>query len=109
MVLDSFREVEDQLSLLSHYADSAAADLMSVEASGRALDMATSRYRDGAVSYLEVVTAQTASLQAQRTALDLSIRRRRAAVQLVRALGGGWSVDRLNQVATANQGTVQVP
>jgi NodT family efflux transporter outer membrane factor (OMF) lipoprotein len=99
VVLDSFREVEDQLSLLSHYADAAAADGLAVEASGRALDMATSRYRDGAVSYLEVVTAQTTSLQAQRTALDLSTRQRRAAVQLVRALGGGWSVERYGQAA----------
>lgn len=101
VVLGSFQEVEDQLSLINHYAEAAEADRLAVDASSRALDMATSRYRDGAVSYLEVVTAQTTALQAQRTALELTTRQRRATVQLVRALGGGWSMEQLD-VATAS-------
>jgi outer membrane protein TolC len=54
-------------------------------------DFSTERYREGAVTYLEVVTSQTATLQTQRNSLDLDTRQRRASVQLIRALGGGWS------------------
>jgi NodT family efflux transporter outer membrane factor (OMF) lipoprotein len=95
VVLAAFQQVEDQLALLDHYADAAAAERMTVLASKRAVTLATNRFRDGAASYLEVVTAQATHLQAQRSALALSTRQRRASVQLVRSLGGGWSVSLL--------------
>lgn len=50
-----------------------------------------SRYRAGAASYLEVATSQALTLQTQRDLLDLNTRQLRASVQLIRALGGGWS------------------
>lgn len=90
-VLGAFREVEDQLALLQRNGQAAEAEQRTVAASQRALDMATTRYREGAASYLEVVSAQTTNLHAQRNALNLTTRQRRASVQLVKALGGGWS------------------
>ncbi len=59
------------------------------------LDVALNLYKQGADSYLEVVTAQTPLLQAQETALDLQTSRLQAAVALTRALGGGWDVSDL--------------
>lgn len=90
-VLAAFQQVEDQLVLLDEYGQAAVAERLTVAAAQRALDIATNRYRDGVASYLEVVTAQTSSLQARRNALDLTTRQQRATVELVRAIGGGWS------------------
>lgn len=92
VVLGAFQQVEDQLAQLSHYGAAAEADLLAAEAAQRGVDLANIRYRQGAASYLEVVTAQAANLSAQRSALDMATRQRRAGVQLVRALGGGWTV-----------------
>ncbi len=94
VVLGAFQQVEDNLALLNHYRTAAEAERSAVAAAQRSLDFATSRYRDGAASYLEVVTSQAAALQTQRDALDLDTRQRRASVQLVRALGGGWEATR---------------
>ncbi|SDZ70780.1 efflux transporter, outer membrane factor (OMF) lipoprotein, NodT family [Variovorax sp. YR266] len=91
VVLGAFQQVEDQLALLAEYSEAAAAEERAVAASRRAVELATHRYKEGAASYLEVVTAQTAHLQARRSALDIETRQRRATAQLARALGGGWS------------------
>ncbi|WP_160106575.1 efflux transporter outer membrane subunit [Pseudomonas izuensis] len=91
VVLSAFQQVEDQLSSLNRYGEAASDEQRAVVATQRALDLANNLYRDGAVSYIEVVTAQTANLQSRRSALDLNTRQRRATVQLIRALGGGWS------------------
>lgn len=98
VVLGAFQQVEDNLALLNHYRAAAEAEQSAVAAAQRSLELATGRYRDGAANYLEVVTAQAAALLAQRDALDLDTRQRRASVQLVRALGGGWSAEALPPV-----------
>ncbi len=91
VVLGAFQQVEDNLALLNHYRTAADSERSAVAAGQRSLDFATLRYREGAVNYLEVVIAQTATLQSQRSALNLDTLQRRASVQLIRALGGGWS------------------
>lgn len=90
VVLGAFQQVEDQLALLTRYGEAAADEGSATAAARSALELATNRWRGGASSYLEVVTAQAAYLQSQRNELDLLTRQRRASVQLVRALGGGW-------------------
>jgi outer membrane protein TolC len=62
-----------------------------VTAAELSLDFALTRYREGEVSYLEVVTSQTITLQTQLDSLNLETRELRASVQLIRALGGGWT------------------
>lgn len=90
VVLLAFQQVEDQLALLKHYGEAAIADRSASAASRQALELANIRYRQGASAYLDVVTAQAANLQAQRSELELTTRKQRASVQLIRALGGGW-------------------
>ena len=89
-VLDAFREVEDQMVLANRLAAAQGRQDEAVAAAVRTTALATTRYREGAASYLDVVTAQTAELQARREAQDLRTRRLSASVDLIRALGGGW-------------------
>ncbi|MFA7270427.1 MAG: efflux transporter outer membrane subunit [Sterolibacterium sp.] len=91
VVLSAFQQVEDDLALLTHYRAAEESERSSQAAAQRSLDLAITRYREGAVNYLEVVASQTIALQAQRNVLDLGTRQLRASVQLIRALGGGWS------------------
>ena len=91
VVLTAFQQVEDQLSLLTNYDAAAKSDRLAAAAAKQALELAKKRYDQGAASYLEVVTAQTAYLQAARSALELTTRYRQAGVQLAKAIGGGWS------------------
>jgi len=44
-----------------------------------------------------VITAQTIALTNERVEVDLLQRRMESAVQLVRALGGGWDTSKLPQ------------
>jgi NodT family efflux transporter outer membrane factor (OMF) lipoprotein len=105
-VLDAFTEVEDQLSLLHWLGEEQTSEDAAVQASRQTLDMAMNLYREGASSYLEVVTAQTAELDAERAALALHTRRLQASVALIRALGGGWSRGDLPRLQEASRSTV---
>jgi outer membrane protein, multidrug efflux system len=49
-------------------------------------------YRDGASSYLDVVTARSTALEAERLAIALHTRQLVAEIGLMLALGGGWAV-----------------
>lgn len=90
VVLGAFQEVEDSLALLYHYGNAAESERAAVTSAQTSLDFAMNRYREGAVSYLEVVQSQTDALNAQREAMSLETRQLRASVALIRALGGGW-------------------
>jgi len=89
-VLDAFRAAEDQMTLANRLAESARDQAEAVKAAEQTNRLALIRYREGAADYLEVVTSQTAELEAKRTALDIRTRRLQANVDLIRAFGGGW-------------------
>ena len=90
-VLTAFQQVEDQMALANHYSAERVDEAAAVTASQTTTRLSLIRYREGATNYLDVVTAQTAELQAEQTLLALQTRRQQASVNLVRALGGGWS------------------
>lgn len=89
-VLNSFREVEDNLAALRILEEAAAVQDEAVQASRLSVALAINQYKAGTVSYLNVVTAQATALGNERTAADLLNRRLAANVLLIRALGGGW-------------------
>jgi multidrug efflux system outer membrane protein len=87
-VLTAFREVEDDLALGRDLLQETRDQQDAAASADKTLDLALIRYRDGASDYLEVVTAQTAALDAERTLLGLQTRQLTTAVDSVRALGG---------------------
>lgn len=91
VVLGSFQQVEDSLSLLSGLGAALVEQRDAASAATDSQNLAMSRYKDGGAGYLDVVEAQTVALQAQSSVLDLQTRQLSANVQLVKALGGGWN------------------
>jgi outer membrane protein TolC len=53
------------------------------------------QYKAGTVAYTSVVTAQTAALGNEQTALTVFQDRLVASVALIQALGGGWDASQL--------------
>ena len=89
-VLMSFQQVEDNLSALHSLADEAASHQRATSAAKLSLTLTQNRYQAGAVSYLDVVTAQTIALNNERMQEQIDGRRMDASVLLLKALGGGW-------------------
>ncbi len=87
-MLTAFREVEDDLARARYLAAQEADQQAATTAAERTRDLALIRYRDGASDYLDVVTAQTAALDAQRSLLDVRTNRLQIAVATVQAVGG---------------------
>jgi outer membrane protein TolC len=89
-VLTAFQDVEDSLVALRQLAQEADSAGRAVTAAQISLQQAQYRYSAGAVTYLEVSSAETTALQAQLSAVSIQARRMDAAVLLIKALGGGW-------------------
>jgi len=94
-VLSAFQEVEDDLSTLRYLAEEAVQQQEAVVASQQALILEIDRYRAGTDSYLNVITTQTIALSDQQIAITILQRRMGAAVDLIKALGGGWDTSTL--------------
>ncbi len=97
-VLTSFQQVEDSLSDLRVLEEEAKSQDAAVAAANRAVEQSTNRYKGGIDTYLTVITAQSAALTNERTAVSLLTRRLTSTVLLVKALGGGWDVTKLPAV-----------
>jgi NodT family efflux transporter outer membrane factor (OMF) lipoprotein len=94
-VLAAFQEVEDDLASLHYLGQEAAQQAEAVAAAELSLQLETDQYKAGTVSYLNVITTQTIALGDQQTAVSLLQRRMLSAVDLVKAMGGGWDTSKL--------------
>jgi NodT family efflux transporter outer membrane factor (OMF) lipoprotein len=88
--LTAFQQVEDNLAALRILEQESKEQREAVAAAEESLRIFTNRYKGGLDTYLQVITAQTATLTNQRTEVDIRRRRMDASVLLIKALGGGW-------------------
>lgn len=89
-VLTSLKEVQDGLGeVKSSQAQQRAAEQASVEAQ-RTHAIASARYRAGAQDLLTLLDSQRSRLQNEESVIQATLARLAAAVNLYRALGGGW-------------------
>jgi outer membrane protein TolC len=96
-VLTGFQQVEDNLAAVRILENEAKVQDEAVAAAQRSLDLSITRYKGGVTSYLEVITAQSAALTDEVTAVNLLGRRMANTVLLIQALGGGWDRSTLPQ------------
>ena len=99
-VQTAFQEVNDALVSLRESANSEQAEAEQVAAAKKALDLAKIRYDAGYSSYLEVLDSERTVNEALLSYIATRQTRLTAAVDLFKALGGGWEGE-FAQTATA--------
>lgn len=90
-VLTALQEVEDNLVAVRELDQENETQTKAKNAAERALQQAMYRYKGGLITYLEVVVSQNIALQAELAVVDIRARRQVASVNLIKALGGGWT------------------
>ncbi len=90
-VFAAYQEVEDASASIKLLDQEHRALVTAATAAQRALDMSMSFYKDGAASSLDVVTQQSAALDAERAELAVQTRLLSQYADLALALGGGWN------------------
>lgn len=90
-VLNAFREVENGLSDQRILDQQISAQAQALMASRNANRLSHMRYREGLISYLDVIDSDRTILQQEQLAVQLKGSRMITSVELIRVLGGGWN------------------
>ena len=93
--LVAFQEVEDNLAALGILGQEADTEDAAVKAAKKSTEIATNQYKAGVAAYLNVITAESAELGNEKTAINIQGQRLNASVLLIKALGGGWDASNL--------------
>ena len=88
--LSALADANDALVGVRTARDQAAAQQTQADALKDALDLAQLRYEAGLASYLDVLDAQRSLFAARLAVSQAQLQQLTAAVQLYKALGGGW-------------------
>ena len=111
--LTAFQEVEDDLASLSYLAVEGVHQDAAVKSAEQSLQLEVERYKGGIVSYLDVIQTQNIALTNERNAAQVLGRRMEAAVDLIKAVGGGWDQSQLPfnkaPAAPAGKTTAEAP
>jgi multidrug efflux system outer membrane protein len=89
-VLAAFRDVEDALLNVHVQAREAENQTAAVNSSRQSLELSQLQYKQGLVSYLQVIDAERTLLSNELTAVQILQQRLTGTVLLIKAIGGGW-------------------
>ena len=95
LVLTAVQQVEDGLTLSQSLQSQTRSQAEAVTAANQAVDLANQLYIGGVVAYLEVVIAQETALTAALTQAQTRTLQLQTTVNLIGALGGGWTRENL--------------
>ncbi|MGF7188849.1 NodT family efflux transporter outer membrane factor (OMF) lipoprotein [Robbsia andropogonis] len=101
-VLTAFQQVQNGVTGLATLGEAQQRAAQSVDDARRLLSLARDRYEGGLVAYLDVIAAQQSLLTSERTATQIRAQRWTTAVNLIKALGGGWTTQELAGTASAS-------
>jgi outer membrane protein TolC len=112
-VLSAFQQVEDDLATLNFLQTEYNQQQQAVADAEKSETLTLNQYKAGVADYASVLTAQTARLNSQITALNVQSQRLVASVDLVDAVGGGWDSKQLRMhndgVSESLKSAVQMP
>lgn len=91
LVIDAVRDVADQLASTQALRRQQTEQRAAQSSAESAYAIAVQRYEAGLGNYLNVLNAETAVLAQRRLGVDLAARALDTQVQLIRALGGGYT------------------
>ena len=100
-VLTAIQQVEDQLSSIRLLTREAKVQAEDVRISRQATQIALNEYRAGTQSFTTVVQLETQQLSVEEAQLATQAQLQSDAVNLIAALGGGWSQARLPDATAA--------
>ncbi len=89
-VLTGLQEVEDNLAIADQLRNAAQLQREALALAQTNLGIVTEQYREGTVSYLNVVSAQTAALGSELSLLSVRSRELNAVNQLLKNIAGRW-------------------
>lgn len=89
-VLIALSEVENALVDIRLRKEEYVAQSAVRNSAQQAADLSIQRYKEGLVSFLEVIDAERSRLDSERDAIKIQSETLIAAVQLIKAIGGGW-------------------
>lgn len=91
--LNAYLEVLDLINAMNTYDQQLKTKQYEVAVLERGISNANTLFSVGYANYLEVINAQTRTLESAIELADLKAARLQTNVQLYRALGGGWDLD----------------
>jgi NodT family efflux transporter outer membrane factor (OMF) lipoprotein len=97
IVLQALQQVEDAMVQVRVYEQEAVVQQRAVASARESVTLVMNQYNAGLVDYLSVAVLEATALNNETTYLSLIGNRLAATVQLIAALGGGWTLSEVAQ------------